>query len=71
MAIRIDQAVAIAQESSGMLLLGGNELYTPDILIQGADSIDGLVLAVPWSFQATDPFAKDALKSWCCCVSWR
>jgi ABC-type branched-subunit amino acid transport system substrate-binding protein len=48
--------VAIAQESSGMLLLGGNELYTPDILIQGADSIDGLVLAVPWSFQATESF---------------
>ncbi|ODV39683.1 ABC transporter substrate-binding protein [Microcystis aeruginosa] len=68
---RIDQAVAIAQESSGMLLLGGNELYTPDILIQGADSIDGLVLAVPWSFQATDPFAKDALKSWRGRVSWR
>jgi branched-chain amino acid transport system substrate-binding protein len=68
---RIKQAVSIAQEASGMLLLGGNELYTPDILIQGGDSIDGLVLAVPWSFQATDPFAKDAIKSWRGRVSWR
>jgi ABC-type branched-subunit amino acid transport system substrate-binding protein len=68
---RIDRAVAIAQESSGMLLLGGNELYTPDILIKGGDNIDGLVLAVPWSFQATDPFAKDAIKSWRGRVSWR
>jgi ABC-type branched-subunit amino acid transport system substrate-binding protein len=68
---RIEQAVSIAQESSGMLLLGGNELYTPDILVQGGDSIDGLILAVPWSFQTTDPFAKDAIKSWRGRVSWR
>lgn len=68
---RIEQAVAIAQEASGMLLLGGNELYTPDVLIQGGDSIEGLVLAVPWSFQTSDPFAKDAIKSWRGRVSWR
>jgi ABC-type branched-subunit amino acid transport system substrate-binding protein len=70
-AIALIKPWLVAQESSGMLLLGGNELYTPDILIQGADSIDGLVLAVPWSFQATESFAKDALKSWRGRVSWR
>ena len=72
---RVDQALAIAransQGSSPLLLLGGNELYNPDILIKGGDSISGLVLAVPWSFQPTDPFARDAIKSWKGRVSWR
>jgi ABC-type branched-subunit amino acid transport system substrate-binding protein len=72
---RVDQALALARAnsegSSPLLLLGGNELYNPDILIKGGDSVSGLVLAVPWSFQPTDPFARDAIKSWKGRVSWR
>ncbi len=67
----IEQAVKIAQSANSLLLLGGNELYTPAILVQGGDAIKGLILAVPWSFQANDPFAQDALNSWKGRVSWR
>ncbi|MDV2998661.1 MAG: hypothetical protein N5P05_000267 [Chroococcopsis gigantea SAG 12.99] len=67
----IEQAVNIAKASDSLLLLGGNELYTPNILIQGRDAIRGLILAVPWSFQPNDPFAQDALNSWKGRVSWR
>jgi ABC-type branched-subunit amino acid transport system substrate-binding protein len=71
----ITQAIALAQANnkagSPLLLLGGNELYNPDILVKGGDNIKGLILAVPWSFQANDSFSQDAIKSWKGRVSWR
>lgn len=71
----IDNALAIAKanadEGSPLMLLGGDELYGPDILIKGGDAIKGMVLAVPWSFQPSDPFALNAVKSWKGRVSWR
>ncbi|MGK7943310.1 MAG: ABC transporter substrate-binding protein [Microcystaceae cyanobacterium] len=72
---QVSSAVGIAQANqqagSPLLLLGGDELYSPEILVQGGTAIDGLILAVPWSFQPNDPFAKDAVQSWKGRVSWR
>ncbi|MGK7957262.1 MAG: ABC transporter substrate-binding protein [Crocosphaera sp.] len=72
---KVSQAVEIAKanESSGsfLLLMGGDELYNADILVQGGDAIAGVILAVPWSFSPTDDFAQDALQSWKGRVSWR
>ncbi|ACK64994.1 hydrophobic amino acid uptake ABC-transporter [Rippkaea orientalis PCC 8801] len=72
---KVNQAVAIAKANqtlaSPLLLLGGDELYNADLLVEGGDAISGIILAVPWSFSPTDPFAKDALDSWKGRVSWR
>ncbi len=72
---KVPQAIAIAQANqnagSPMRLMGGDELYNPDTLIQGGDAINGLILAVPWRFQPNDPFAQDAVQSWKGRVSWR
>ncbi|MBC6421333.1 MAG: amino acid ABC transporter substrate-binding protein [Hormoscilla sp. SP12CHS1] len=72
---KVSQAVALAQANANrgpvMTLLGGDELYNPTILVEGGKAIESIVLAVPWSFQPGDPFAKDALTSWKGRVSWR
>lgn len=72
---KVSQAVALAQANANrwpvMTLLGGDELYNPTILIEGGNAIEGLVLAVPWSYQPGDPFAAKALESWKGRVSWR
>lgn len=72
---KVSQAVEIAtaNENNGspLLLMGGDELYNADILVQGGDAIAGIILAVPWSFSPTDDFAQDALQSWKGRVSWR
>jgi ABC-type branched-subunit amino acid transport system substrate-binding protein len=72
---KVSDAISIAKTnvnlSSPMNIVGGDELYNPDILIQGGDAIANLTLAVPWSFNPNDPFAKDAVTSWKGRVSWR
>lgn len=72
---KVSQAVDLAQANANrwpvMTLLGGDELYNPTILIEGGNAIEGLVLAVPWSYQPGDPFAAKALESWKGRVSWR
>jgi ABC-type branched-subunit amino acid transport system substrate-binding protein len=72
---KVSDAVSIAQANaalpSPMAMLGGDELYNPDILIQGDNAIANLTLAVPWSFSPNDPFAQDAVQSWKGRVSWR
>ena len=69
---KVSQAIALAQANGGsLMLMGGDELYNADILIQGGDAIKGITLAVPWSFQSNDPFAQDAVESWKGRVSWR
>lgn len=66
-------AIAIANTNAGapLMLMGGDDLYNADILVQGGEAIEGIALAVPWSFQPNDPFAQDAIKSWKGRVSWR
>ncbi|MEA5533530.1 ABC transporter substrate-binding protein [Crocosphaera sp. XPORK-15E] len=72
---KVNQAVEIAKANknsgSPLILMGGDELYNADILVKGGDAIAGIILAVPWSFSANDPFAKDAINSWKGRVSWR
>lgn len=71
---KVDRAVSIAEANQGnasLVLLGSDELYNPDILVGGGDAIANLVLSVPWSFQAGNPFADTAQKSWKGRVSWR
>lgn len=69
---KVPEAISLAQANSQSLtMVGGDELYNPDILIQGGDAIENLVLAVPWSFKPNDPFASEAVKSWKGRVSWR
>lgn len=75
----IAQAVAIAKANASieaqrltpLQLIGGSELYSPTLLIQGGDAIKGLVLAVPWSWQPNDPFAAQSASIWKGRVSWR
>ena len=72
---KVSQAVDIAKanqnSNSTLTLMGGDELYNADILVQGGDAIAGMILAVPWSFSPNDPFAKEAIQSWKGRVSWR
>ncbi|MDJ0510069.1 MAG: ABC transporter substrate-binding protein [Crocosphaera sp.] len=72
---KVSQAVEIAKanENSGspLKLMGGDELYNADILVDGGDAIAGIVLAVPWSFSGDKKFATQALQSWKGRVSWR
>jgi len=70
---KVDTAVTIAQAntSGNLQLLGGDELYNPTILVSGGNAIKGIVLAVPWSSQPNDPFAKQAASIWKGRVSWR
>lgn len=69
---KVPVAIEIAEANQqSLLLLGGDEMYNPDILVQGQDQISGMVLAVPWSSQAGDTFAQEALQLWKGKVSWR
>lgn len=72
---QINNAVALARANAAspkpLVLTGSNELYSPSLLIDGGAAIDGIVLAVPWSFQPNDPFASQASSLWKGRVSWR
>ncbi|MUG92682.1 ABC transporter substrate-binding protein [Scytonema sp. UIC 10036] len=71
---KVEQAVAIAKANTSrqpLTLLASDDLYTPTLLIDGGDAIEGIVLGVPWSFQSNDPFAKEAAEIWKGRVSWR
>ncbi|MEA5468418.1 ABC transporter substrate-binding protein [Spirulina sp. 06S082] len=71
----ISEAVAIAQANkdanTALTAIGGDQLYNPDILVEGGDAIADLVLAVPWRYEEQDDFAKTALTLWQGRVSWR
>ena len=73
----VNQAVRIAQANKDLpkklMLFGTDDLYTPQILIDGDDddAIAGMVLAVPWLYQEEDKFAQDAKEIWNARVNWR
>jgi ABC-type branched-subunit amino acid transport system substrate-binding protein len=82
-AAQISQAVGIArltinpqnQQQPGIKLLGGDTLYSQEILNKEEDrkAVEGLVLVVPW-FRDEAPaknFAKSAQQQWGAPVSWR
>ncbi|NEP58804.1 MAG: ABC transporter substrate-binding protein [Symploca sp. SIO2G7] len=62
-------AVARAIAKQQLPLLGGDALYTMETIKEGAESIEGLVLAVPWFPQT--PYAKEATSRWGGQVNWR
>lgn len=68
----VKTAVDLAQANRNeLVLLGGNELYNPTLLIAGGSAIEGIVLAVPWQWRDTDEFATQAAKLWQGRISWR
>lgn len=72
---RINGALAIARanaaQNNPLLLLGADELFSPSLLIEGGSAIEGMVLAIPWSWSADDPFAQQSAAMWQGRVSWR
>lgn len=67
-------AIAVIQANQGRLaLLGGDSLYNPQILEQGRDSAEGMVVAIPWHIlaQETDPFVQSSRSLWGGDVNWR
>jgi ABC-type branched-subunit amino acid transport system substrate-binding protein len=75
---RLNQVVAERfrlrnRNRSAMKLLGGDTLYSNDILSQGGNAVEGLIVVVPWFREAPQAinFAKKAKKLWGGEVSWR
>jgi ABC-type branched-subunit amino acid transport system substrate-binding protein len=68
-------AIAIAQANAAspepLLLIGGDELYGPQLLLKGDQAISGMVLAVPWISKPGDNFAEEASDVWKGRVNWR
>ncbi|TAD77863.1 MAG: amino acid ABC transporter substrate-binding protein [Oscillatoriales cyanobacterium] len=54
-----------------LLLIGGDELYSPQTLVRGDKAIEGLVLAVPWNSAEGNNFAEQSSELWKGRVSWR
>jgi branched-chain amino acid transport system substrate-binding protein len=65
----IIQANASAEKP--LTLMGGDELYSPTILVEGKDAVKDLVLSVPWRFESGNQFANEALTLWKGRISWR
>lgn len=71
---RINKAIEVAKGNQGQLiLLGSPTLYTSQTLELGQADVNGLVLAVPWSFTANpgNIFPEQAVKLWGGPVNWR
>ncbi|MCW6036188.1 ABC transporter substrate-binding protein [Spirulina subsalsa FACHB-351] len=62
---------ANAAQNNPLTIVGGDELYSPNILVNSGEAVAGLVLAVPWSFQSADSFSQKAYQMWKGRVSWR
>ena len=61
------------QGKKGLHLLGGDTLYSNSTLQQGADGLEGLIVAVPWFRQTAQAqnFSRKAIEQWGADVSWR
>lgn len=72
---RVNDAVALAianqTQTTPVPLFGSDQLYGPDLLIKGDSAINGMILAVPWSTNPSDPFAQQAAQAWRGQISWR
>ncbi|MEH2403698.1 ABC transporter substrate-binding protein [Nostoc sp.] len=66
-------AIARAQGSKKLPLLGGNALYNQDTLKSGGDAFEGLVICVDWfaEDQNSKKFAEEAKGIWGGQISWR
>lgn len=71
-------AIEIARANAGLEedrvpLFGGDSLYSIDTLTDGGESVDGLVVAIPWFAAAPESadFTADGEKRWNGTVNWR
>lgn len=72
--VAIELARANAQlEDDQLRLLAGDSLYSIDTLTGGGESVEGLVLAIPWFAASPDAadFAASGQKQWGGDVNWR
>ncbi|WP_375499389.1 ABC transporter substrate-binding protein [uncultured Nostoc sp.] len=62
----------IPQQKQEVKLLGGASLYSNQILEEGGDAVEGLVVAVPWFRDApkSKSFAQKAENQWKAPISW-
>jgi ABC-type branched-subunit amino acid transport system substrate-binding protein len=69
----VDKLKSQNSSRSGLKLLGADTLYSSDILTQGGNTIENLIVVVPWFREAPQAikFAKKAKKLWGGEVSWR
>ncbi|MEG4595414.1 ABC transporter substrate-binding protein [Microcoleus sp. F8_C2] len=68
-AISIAKTNARRRQGPKLQILGGDVLYHPDTLRDGGETVEGLILAVPWF--ANTPYAERVKKTWGGNVSWR
>jgi branched-chain amino acid transport system substrate-binding protein len=53
-----------------LTMLGGDALYSSDVLDQGGTDVNGLIIAIPWFFQS-QPYGIRANKRWIGTINWR
>ncbi len=72
-AIEIARANFRLPEEQRLKLLGGDALYSPTTLKAGGETVEGLVLAVPWFAESpqSQDFKKAGEKQWGGIVNWR
>lgn len=70
----LDQALQVlAANQTRLPVVGGDSLYNPRLLQQGAANAINMAVAVPWIFLSDPdaPFARDARQLWGGDVNWR
>ncbi|MFN6477988.1 ABC transporter substrate-binding protein [Nostoc sp. DedQUE07] len=69
----VDSSKSRNRAIAGLKLLAGDNLYSNDILTQGGNAVEGLIIVVPWFREAPQAinFAEKAKKLWGGEVSWR
>ena len=70
----LDKALQVVGVNRRRLnLLGGDDVYTPKTLEIGGQSVEGMVLAVPWHINAnpTSAFPRQSRRLWGADVNWR
>ena len=53
-----------------LTMLGGDALYSSDVLDQGGTAVNDLIIAIPW-FSESQPYAIKANKRWIGTINWR
>jgi branched-chain amino acid transport system substrate-binding protein len=61
------------QKRPELKMLGGDTLYTHEILTNGGNNVEGLIIAAPWFRETSQAksFANKADKKWGGLISWR
>ena len=72
-AIEIAKANANIDEAQRLKLLGGDALYSPTTLVAGGETVEDLILAIPWFRESpkSQAFKEAGKKQWGGSVNWR